>query len=486
MPVTWATYFFDAATNDRSSAGVHTTQVFLHALASLFCFLALRRGTGSTFTSAWVAGVFALHPLQVESVAWASERKGVVAGTFWMLSFWLHAGPPSRVRRFGVPLAVCAALGAKPISVTLPLVLLLWDAWPLGRMQDPAGRFAGAAVWRCVREKLPLLAAVVGLAVLTVMAQRDVGATASLDELSLGSRLANAPLAYVGYLGAFFWPRDLAVFYPHPVVLSAWAVGGALALLLAVTGFVVWQWRRAWWAMGWCWFLGALVPMLGIVQVGGQARADRYAYVTIVGLAIALGFGVRDRVRGPTLRAAAATLAVLTLVASAVETRRQLAYWVDGVTLFSRALEVVGPDALIHQHLGASLLQRGAVPAGRAHLEKAHELRPQVNVANNLAWSYATDPVDARVRPGRALLLARFAVQRQPEDPTVWDTFAAAQAAGGFFPRAIDSQRRALSLLPAHASEALRAGLAGRLALYERGERFRAPPAPDASGARNP
>ena len=287
-PLTWLSHMLDCQLYDLKPRGHHLTNVLLHAATAMLLFLALRRMTGVLWPSAWVAAVFAIHPLRVESVAWVAERKDVLSGLFFMLTLWFYARYAEHPKSWGRYLLVVASfatgLTAKPMLVTLPFVLLLLDYWPLGRF----GRVSGGVV----AEKIPLFALAVASCLVTIAAQQN--AINSFEHLPLSRRLANAAVAYVAYIGKMFYPADLAVLYPLPEgPPPVWEVVVAATVLLSIT-MAVFAVRRKYpyLLFGWLWFLGTLVPVIGLMQVGIQAMADRYTYLTQIGLYIALAWGV--------------------------------------------------------------------------------------------------------------------------------------------------------------------------------------------------
>ena len=296
-PLTWMSHQLDVTLFGLDPRGHHATSVLWHALNAALAFLALRRLTGSVWRSAFCAALFAWHPLRVESVAWVSERKDVLSGFFFFAVLWLYAGYVRR-RRDGLPwlaayVATLAAfalgLMAKPMLVTLPCLLLLLDFWPLRRVELARG--AGSTWARLVLEKLPFFVFVIASAAVTYHVQKAGGSVTA--QLSLGDRLGNAVIAVVRYLGTFLLPVDLAVLYPHPGSWPARKVVAALLVVGGLTAAAVWQLRRRpWIAVGWFWFLGTLVPVIGLVQVGLQSMADRYTYLTIIGVQVAAGWSL--------------------------------------------------------------------------------------------------------------------------------------------------------------------------------------------------
>jgi tetratricopeptide (TPR) repeat protein len=327
-PVTWLSLQLDASLYGSDSAwGYHVTNLLLHTAAVIVLFLALRRMTAAVWRSAVVAALFAVHPAHVESVAWVAERKDVLSGLFWMLTLLAYAWYAERPgwRRYS-PVALALALGlvAKPMLVTLPCVLLLLDYWPLNRVDggrrtvDEKELSSRSTVYHApstlLLEKLPLFGLAAAACLVTLYSQRQGGAVSTLEQLPLRDRLMNCLAAYASYLGELVWPAALAPFYPHPRenVLLVQAVRAGL-VLAAVTAFVIWARRRRYLTVGWLWFLGTLVPVIGLVQVGSQAMADRYTYLPYIGLFLALTWGVADlTVRWPArVRAASFGVALL-------------------------------------------------------------------------------------------------------------------------------------------------------------------------------
>ncbi|MGH9334092.1 MAG: glycosyltransferase family 39 protein, partial [Vicinamibacteria bacterium] len=291
-PLTWISLMLDYELFGMSARAFHSTNLILHVASSILLFYVLLRMTGALGPSAFVAALFALHPLHVESVAWAAERKDVLSALFWMLTLWAYARyseKPSGKRYAAVAFFLALGLMVKPMVVTLPFVLLLLDYWPLGRLTR-------ASLPRLLYEKLPLFLVVAAASVVTFLAQRAEGAVQSLETYRLPVRLANALVAYVAYVGKALWPTDLAVYYPHPgESLPTWqAIAAGAALVIAVSFAVAIAWKRpnlAFVPVGLFWYLGTLVPVIGLVQVGGHAMADRYTYLPYIGIGILVAFG---------------------------------------------------------------------------------------------------------------------------------------------------------------------------------------------------
>lgn len=348
-PLTLISHLLDGQLYGLDPAGHHATSLLLHLANVLLLFEVLRGMTGAVGRSGVVAALFAVHPTHVESVAWIAERKDVLSALFWILAMgaWARYARQPSIGRYGlVALLMALGLMAKPMVVTLPFALLLLDVWPLDRLR---------LGWRRLGvEKLPLLALSAVSSVITLRYQET--SLAPLDAVPWSLRVANAVVSYAAYLGKLFWPRDLAVFYPIEPAISPWKTAGAALLLIAITAFALWRARREPWLLtGWLWFLGTLVPVIGLVQVGRQAMADRYAYIPSIGLFLAVvwtvdGLGRQHR----ALLAAAAGVVILALAAL---TRTQIGYWADSATLFRHALAATDDgNYLAHIGLGKTLM----------------------------------------------------------------------------------------------------------------------------------
>lgn len=494
---------------------------------------------------ALVAALFAVHPLHVESVAWVSERKDTLSTLFWLLTmavYWWYVTRPSVARYLLVGLSLAAGLLAKQMVVTLPFAFLLLDYWPLGRWS--VSRDASSAAVRAKRlaadeiqprhwpslllEKVPLFALVVAGSILAYWAQKEGGTTASLASLPLGYRLANAALSYVAYLGKAFWPVDLICFYPHrfptPAAFRAAlpSVAAAVGLLAVITAAVVlFGRRRRYLLVGWLWYVGTLVPVSGIVQVGAQGMADRFTYVPLIGVFIMLAFGLDDFLKRRSRRASVIgwSCAALVVLVLADMTWWQVRVWRDSQTLFGHAVEVMPDNVFAHTELAAERINANDLTSAEYHAREAlridpskvvarHHLalilirtghpiealthlrvviqvaknRPNVprglaswpNTANDLAWSLATHP-DAASRDGKtAVELAELATKSiSPEQPAYLDTLAAAYAEAGRFDDAVATAERALELAQQDGLDSLAADVARRLASFQNGKPWR-------------
>jgi tetratricopeptide (TPR) repeat protein len=369
-PLTWLSHALDYQIFKLNPAGHHYTNLLLHAANAVLLFLLLRQATGLMWPSLVVGALFALHPVNVESVAWAAERKNVLSMLFFLLALHAYDRYARTGRRYLYLLvAICFALGlmAKPQIVTLPFVLLLWDYWPLQRIGVGSATVGLPApstprsfrylVW----EKLPLFILAAADSVVTMVAQRAGNAVRTVTEVSLSARLENVFVSYVQYIGMALWPSRLAAMYPRPAIsLPAWQVVGAVVLLLLISALVL-RWRdRRYLPVSWFWFLGTLVPMIGIITVGEQSMADRYAYIPFIGLFVAIVWGLdaaASEWRIPALwRACAAVLVVFIL---GCLTYRQLSYWHDDETLWRHALNVTERNYMAHNNLAIALAKEG-------------------------------------------------------------------------------------------------------------------------------
>jgi tetratricopeptide (TPR) repeat protein len=384
-PLTWLAHMLDVELFGLDAGAHHLANAALHALNALLLALALARLTGSPWTSLAVAALFALHPLRVESVAWASEKKDLLAGTFCFLTLLAHG----RYARHGgagryalVLLALALGLMAKSMLVTLPVLLLVLDAWPLGRWRASRGDRATGS--RLLAEKLPHCALALGAGVATLWIQRAEGAVGTLGSLTLLERASNAFRSYWIYAWKTLWPRDLACFVPHPVVVtprdelaSALYLPGALAFLgLVAVTLLAWRARvrHPHLLFGWAWFLVCAAPVIGFLQVGQQAYADRYTYLPTLGLLIAVLFELRRLAREKRARQWAFGLLVLGWCAALLgPSRRQIDTWRDSRTLFEHAFRTVPRNYLAATFLGEAERRRGELGAARAHLETALE-----------------------------------------------------------------------------------------------------------------
>jgi tetratricopeptide (TPR) repeat protein len=376
-PLTWISHAADIQMFGLDPGWHHLGNVLLHALNAVLLFWVLRRATGRVAPSLMVAALFALHPINVESVVWIAERKTLLSTTFFLLALgayrWYARQP--RLGRMTV-VAVLYGLGlmAKPQVITLPFVLLLWDYWPLGRMfaSAVADNFPAQSLFALVKEKMPLFFICVVDAAITMIAQHASPGAAGPYTLPL--RLGNALVAYARYIFLAFWPTNLAILYLHPLnALRWWQIAAALVFLLAISALVYVRRRQRYLVVGWLWFLGTLVPMIGLIQVYLQAMADRYAYVSFIGLFVMLCWSAADwavRRQLPRMVVPGASAAVLLVLS--FQTHRQIRYWHDDITLWTHALEVTHRNWVTESYLGNALRAQGRSEEALSHFYRAY------------------------------------------------------------------------------------------------------------------
>src|SRR5438552_9976154 len=380
-PLTWIAHMIDSQLFGMNAGGHLLVNALIHVANTLLVFWFLLRTTHARWPSALIAALFALHPLHVESVAWAAERKDTLATLFGLLSlitYVRYAEAPSSNRFASIAITLALGLLAKPMLGTWPFVMLLLDYWPLRRLSHPTSRknFL-VSIAPLLREKLPLFALVAMSAVITFVAQSHAGAVPTFADAPIVLRLSNAVVSYAKYLLLTFWPNDLAVYYPFaPTGIPAWQIIGATFLLIGITALCFFQRRiRPYLIVGWLWFLGTLVPVIGLVQVGGQTMADRYFYIPSIGLFIALVFGLADIAKrwrvAPSLSAGIAGGVLLIL---ATLTNAQVQRWRDSFTLFEHTLAVTPPNIQIERNLGLALGGSGRYDQAAAHFGKTLQI----------------------------------------------------------------------------------------------------------------
>jgi hypothetical protein len=392
-PLTWLSHMADVQFFGLEASRHHLVSVLLHAANSVLLFAWLRRATGSLWRSAAVGALFAVHPLHVESVAWISERKDVLSTLLWlgaMFAYLEWVRSRGLLRSALLIAAFVLGLLAKPMVVTLPFVLLLVDAWPLGRFGGLGGGepFDWRRIWPLAREKVPLFAIAVAASVVTVLAQREVAASA-LSDVPLGARVANALVSFAAYLGDTFWPSGLAAFYPHPSIGGAsrawWVPALSVGLLAAITG-AAWRLRKRCPAVpwGWLWFLGTLVPVIGIVQVGVQARADRYMYIPSIGVLVAVAWLAGSFAGFSRARViAVSAVLVVAIAALGVGARAQVETWRSSESLWRNAIAVTKRNWAAWAGLGDALHESGRFQEAMDAGSRSIQLRPQ----NARAWN---------------------------------------------------------------------------------------------------
>jgi tetratricopeptide (TPR) repeat protein len=391
-PLTWLSLMLDCELSEARARTCHTTNMLLHVANALLLFYFLKRTTGSLWPSSLVAALFALHPLHVESVAWVAERRDVLSTFFWlltMLAYAQYARRPSMWRYGGVLILFSLGLMSKPMVVTLPFALLLLDYWPLRRLElSPTHKTKRQkkraknntdkrkSFVRLVAEKLPLFVLSAVSCVITLRVQQATEVSTRI--LSIHDRLSNAMISYVVYLGKMIWPARLAVFYPHARTWPGLQVAGAVLLLLALTVLMIWYRRRGYTVVGWLWYMGTLVPVIGLVQVGLQSYADRYTYVPLIGIYVIIAYAAGDLVKNRPYRKVAAALTGAVLIAAlAVCTRTQAGYWRNNIALYEHAIEVTADNHVAHNNLGVVLRDQGRTAEAIEHWEAAVRIWPR-------------------------------------------------------------------------------------------------------------
>lgn len=494
----------------------HLVNVALHTIAALLLFIVLRKMTRATWQSAFVAAVFAIHPLRAESVVWIEERKDVLSGVFFMLTlvaYLCYTRKRSLSRYLTMSIAFTAGLLSKPMLVTTPVILLLLDYWPLRRSETShvTSHMSQRIGWpKLIAEKIPLF--VVSLADAYLSAGGIASAHSAADQLSFSARIGNALVSYLVYIWQTIWPANLAVFYPLPQNgLPTWQPIAAAAFLLAITiAVLALRKTRRYLFVGWFWYLVMLAPVIGIIQINLQAHADRYTYLPQIGLWLMIGWGIGDFLRASTYRTQVATAAAVVVILSfAFVARVQASYWRDSETLWTHtiavtkdnyfahasladllmrrgrvneaiehseeALRIRPNDADAQNNLGLAMLQTGDTKRAVTHLEKALEINPgHMNAEVNLAWVLATSPDDSLRNGARAVQLAEDVTNRAGHpNAIVLRTLAAAYAEVGRFSDAIQTAQQAIEQAKATANDGLAADLEKNIAAYKSNQPIR-------------
>ncbi len=406
-PLTWVSLLLDRQLFGMGPAGYHLTSLLLHAANAILLFVLLRRLTGATWRSAFVAALFAVHPLHVEPVAWVAGRKDVLSTLFWMLALLMYVRyaeksvissqwplassqkavfhPPSSIFYLLSLCCFVCGLMSKTMVVTLPFILLLLDWWPLRRLELKAQSSKLKAISPLFLEKLPFLVAAVVCGLLTVHAEKGVGAIQDVSDIPFLDRLSNAILGCGGYLVQMVWPRGLVVFYPYPRAFALWSVVGTGLLLLLASALVLRAARRQpYLAFGWIWYGVTLLPVAGLIQVGSHAHADRYTYVPLIGVFTIIAWGAYDLSRRWRHRTLVLSLAVALVLCLCIPlTHRQIGYWKDSESLFRHALSVTEHNHFAHNNFGLALLQKGQVDEAITHFNKALEAVPSYSKPHN-------------------------------------------------------------------------------------------------------
>ena len=452
-PVTTITHMLDCQLYGLKAGGHHFTNVLLHTVAVVLLFLVLQQMTGAIWRSAFVAALFAIHPLHVESVAWVAERKDVLSGVFFMLTLlaYVHYARALSTWRYLV-MGFVFGLGllSKPMLVTVPFVLLLLDYWPLGRIRGKESNIKHQ-LFRLLLEKIPLIALSAVSSTVTFLAQR--GALGWTEQLPMLSRFNNAIVAYIIYTRQMFWPAGLAVFYPHPENrLPPWQIGLALTVLVAITIAAIILRRKApYFITGWFWYLGMLVPVIGLVQVGWQGHADRYTYLPQIGLYIAGTWAVADLTGSWRRQGILLTTAALLLVAALIWSARiQTSYWRDSETLFTHALAVTKNNDVAENNLGIIFLEKGKLDEAISRLQAAVALRPENGPAhNNLAKALLQ-----KGELAQAMIHYRKFLEIEPQNVEARNILGTALIQQGHVREAVEQWQDALAIEPENGNAA--------------------------------
>lgn len=482
-PVTWLSHMLDVHIFNMNGGRHHCINLLLHIANAILLFGWLYRTTGAWRRSAMVAALFAAHPLHVESVAWVAERKDVLSTLFWMLTmhaYVRYVGNPRPGRYLAVVAVFALGLMSKPMLVTLPLVLLLLDVWPLGRVRLEADQ---RQVWlRMFREKTALFMLAAASSAATILAQWRGGAVQDFEVLPLYQRAANALVSYVAYLGQMLWPGNLAAYYPYAPLSPGWIFASALVLITVSIMAIRFSRNRSFIFVGWFWYVFTLVPVIGLIQVGGQARADRYTYIPLIGVFVIAAWGIplvleRWRLRGAALTGAAI---VLVCVLAAVA-RSQVRYWESDLALWRRTVQTTKDNYFARTNLGFALIDRGDFAGGIAQYTEALRTHPNSAETHNalgtalLKQGRLTEAMEhftraLRIKPGfaeahsnRGMVLARQgnseeafsefqkALDIHPKNPEIQYNFGFALANRGKLDEAMSYYREALALRPDYA-----------------------------------
>jgi tetratricopeptide (TPR) repeat protein len=471
-PLTWLSHMLDWQMFGEKPGGHHLTSVMFHAANTLLLFLLLLKMTGALWRSAFVAALFGLHPLHVESVAWVSERKDVLSAFFWILTTLAYVSYARRKSSTGNGHSTLFYLGAlfffacglmaKPMVVTLPFTLLLLDFWPLQRVFSSQSSVSSSAPkaaehWklntehlpRLLLEKVPFFVLIIISGRLTFWAQKKGGAVTSLNALPIAARVTNALISYPRYLWKMLWPENLAVLYPHPWKTQAGLAVAATIFLLAVTAWAIWRIKKnPYLAFGWFWFLGTLIPVIGLVQVGLQSMADRYTYIPLIGIFILIAWGAYDWLSPrPGHQTFLGIAAAAILLSCTIATSIQLGSWQNSGTLFEHAVKATKKNFLAHNNLGYYLFSQHQTNAAIENYQKAIDSYADFDIAwNNMGYALAEQG-----RVHEAIPYYQRAMQLKPQSADVHNNLGNALGSAGQPKEALDQYFTALKLNPQHA-----------------------------------
>jgi tetratricopeptide (TPR) repeat protein len=495
-PLTWLSHILDCEFFGLNSSWHHLTNLLFHIANVLLLFYIFYKMTGAIWRSVFVAAVFAIHPLRVESVAWVAERKDVLSSFFWMLTLAIYiwySAKPCLKRYLFVAISFCLGLMCKPMLVTLPLVLLLMDFWPLRRFRINADEPPIRSIFKLTAEKIPLIVLSAVSSVITFIAQQKGGAMKYAETWPLDTRLVNAMLSYMGYIVKMFYPSSLSVFYPlfsrkesglQPTI--------SFLLLVIISGLVVWQIRRRpYLAVGWFWYLGTLVPVIGLVHFGGQAMADRYTYIPLIGIYMMIAWiGGEVLERWRSLRIYAALLAGLIFCALLVATRTQVGYWQNDETLFSHAVKVTKNNHLAHYNLAKSFESKGQYDKAIENYKQVVQITPSdYETYNNMGAAFLTQgqfdqavvsySQSLKIKPDYAIAIYNLGLAKlkqgkyaeavaqftralviTPNSPEAYNELGNAYTGLGKYDLAIKNYEKAIKLKPDYITAIYNAGMA--------------------------
>jgi Flp pilus assembly protein TadD len=450
-PLTWLSHMVDIELFELNPLGHHLHNLLLHIASTILLFWLLHNMTGAVWRSAFVAMAFGIHPLHVESVAWAAERKDVLSMLFFMLTvaaYLYYVRQGGKGRYLLVMLCFALSLMAKPMLVTLPLVLLLLDFWPLGRVQKftnkPAGKNRPMPALRLITEKVPLLMLTTASCIVTYLVQKASG---SVNPLDFHTRVLNALVSYTAYIGKIFWPHNLAVLYPYPgQTYSVWLSAAALILLLIFSGFALhYHTRRPYFITGWFWYVVTLIPVIGLIQVGNQAMADRYTYLPSIGVFLIISWtAARFSAKWRYQKILMGTLSGLLALAMVIGTRTQLAYWKDSAALFEHTLVVTNNNYIAHSIFGKVLEKQGRLDEAVVHINKSLQIWPDFPDANiNMA-----SILIKRKQFDDAMVYLHKTMEITPDNPRVYYYMGSLFQAQRKSDEAIHAYERTLQLKP--------------------------------------
>jgi tetratricopeptide (TPR) repeat protein len=447
-PLTWLSHMLDCEFFGQDAGLHHLTNLLLHTANSVLLLLVLASMTGRLWPSAFVAAAFALHPLHVESVAWIAERKDVLSGLFWMLTmacYLRYTRNGSRSSYILTLLFFGLGLMAKPMLVTLPFVMLLLDYWPLNRLDSDSTVSRHQKIKSLIVEKMPFWVLTITSCVVTYMAQKSGGAVSDTEVLPFTVRLANASVSYVTYIVKMVWPTGLAAFYPFKLVPPWQALRAFLGLAITMTAALYWLRRKRYFTVGWLWYLGTLIPVIGFVHVGIQSHADRYTYIPLIGLFMILAWAVSDLCSNrPRLQLSTAVVSTLLLAGMFAGTRNQVAYWQDSTSLFRRAINVTENNLIMHMNLGNELTDKGQLDEAIGHYRRALKISPDFAEAHEkLGFALAE-----KGQLDEAIIHYRRSLQIDPENANAHNRLGFLFAGRGRMDEAIEHYRQAVQIDP--------------------------------------